>query len=90
MKGSRAKLFLDELRLFISTTRKFNRQIKISWIIYHLKLTYLDLAQISGNHCTKMGIGHERLQTHKAEGEVGPSEAHMFLIRLCGSVETRG
>ena len=44
MKGSQGKLFSVEPRLFISTTRKLNMQIRVGLIIHHLKLTYLDLA----------------------------------------------
>lgn len=44
MKDWRGKLFSDELRLFISTTRKFNMQIRKGLIIHHMRLTYLNLA----------------------------------------------
>ncbi|KAM7334538.1 hypothetical protein ACRRTK_007858 [Alexandromys fortis] len=44
-KDSR-KLVSDELRLFISATKKFNMQIKTDLIIHHPKLTCSSLAQI--------------------------------------------
>lgn len=59
-KRGSEKLVSHELRLFISTTKKFNMQIKKNLIIHHPKLTGLSLAQIPGNYHTWMGIGRAR------------------------------
>lgn len=54
---AQGKLVSDELRLFISTTKKFNMQIKKDLIIHHPKLTCSNLARIPGNYHTWIGIG---------------------------------
>lgn len=61
------KLVSDGLRLFISTTKKFNMQIKKDLIIHHPKLTCLSLARIPGNSHTWMGVG----RAHNVHREAG-------------------
>lgn len=82
MKGSQRKLFSDELRLFISTTRKLNMQMRKGLIIHHPKLTDLNLALIPGSQCTEMGARRAcAARGPWGGGERGsPSEAHMFFI----------
>lgn len=64
-KRGSEKLVSDELSLFISTTKKFNMQIKKDLIIHHPKLMGLSLARIPGNYHTWMGAGRAR----KVHGE---------------------
>lgn len=78
-------LVSDELRLFISATKKFNMQIKTDLIIHHPKLTCSSLAQIPGNHHTWMGVGRackvyregERGEFHRGPygSDLGPLKA---------------